>query len=55
MERICDRMNMIKACESVLSTREPTPEVLAECRELGQKIAKLEKVERVPKTEEPRL
>jgi flavorubredoxin len=55
VERICDRIGMIKAFESVLATREPTEEVLAECRELGKKLARLEQIEKTPKIEEPRL
>jgi multimeric flavodoxin WrbA len=53
--RICDGLKMIKASEDVIATRTPTPEVITECKELGKKIAKLEKVERSKKIEEPKL
>ena len=55
VERICDGLKMIKAFEGVLATRKPTEEVLAECRELGKKLAWLEKIEKPQGIEEPRL
>jgi flavorubredoxin len=55
VERICDSLKMIKAFEGVLTTRKPTEETLAECRELGKKLARLEKIERPQGIEEPRL
>jgi multimeric flavodoxin WrbA len=51
---ICDGLNMIKAAD-VIATRTPNPEVIAECKELGKKIAKLEKVVKSKKMEEPKL
>ncbi len=54
VERICNGMKMIKALEGVLATRKPPEEVLVECRNLGKKLATLEKIE-PPKVEEPRL
>lgn len=55
VDRICDRMGMIKAFESVIATREPTKELLADCKETGKKLAQLEKIEKASKVEEPRL
>ena len=55
VEKICDGLKMIRAYQGVLATRKPTDDVLVECRELGKKIAKLEKVEKPAKVEEPRL
>lgn len=55
VEKICDGLKMIRAFEAVLATRVPTEEVLAECRELGKKIARLEKVEKPKGIDEPRL
>ncbi len=52
---ICDGLKMIKALSGPLATRQPTPEILAECRELGKKMAKLDKVVPSQKVEEPRL
>lgn len=54
VERICSGMRMIKALEGLLATRKPTEENLVECRELGKKLATLEKIE-PPKIEEPKL
>jgi flavorubredoxin len=55
VSKICDGLKMIKAADDVIATRTPTPEVITECEELGKKIAKLEKVERSKKVEEPKL
>jgi flavorubredoxin len=55
VERICDGLKMSKAFEGILATRQPTDEVLAECRELGEKLARLEKIEKPHRIEEPRL
>jgi flavorubredoxin len=55
VERICDGLKMIKAMEGVLATRKPTEENLAECKELGKKLARLDKIEKQQKIEEPRL
>jgi flavorubredoxin len=55
VERICDGLKMIKAFEGILATRKPTEEDIAECRDLGKKIARLEKVEKPKRIEEPRL
>jgi len=55
VEKICDGLKMIRAYQGVLATRKPTDDVLVECRDLGKKIAKLEKVEKPAKVEEPRL
>jgi len=55
VDRICDGLKMIKAFEGTLATRKPTEEDLAECRELGKKLARLEKTEKPQRIEEPRL
>ena len=55
LERICDNMKMVKVFEGLVATRTPTEEDLAKCRELGKKLAKLEKIERVKDVGEPRL
>jgi NAD(P)H dehydrogenase (quinone) len=39
IEGICDALELKKATEGIVATGKPTPEVLAECRELGKKIA----------------
>jgi flavorubredoxin len=55
VERICDGMKMSKAAEGVLATRKPTQEALTECRELGKKLARPEKMVTPKGIEEPRL
>ena len=55
VERICDGMKMKKAAEGVLATRKPTQEALTECRELGKKLARPEKMVTPKGIEEPRL
>ena len=55
VERICDSLKMIKAFEGVLTTLKPTEETLAACRELGKKLARIEKIEKPQGIEEPRL
>jgi flavorubredoxin len=55
VDRICNNLKMIKAFESILVTRKPTEEDLAGCRELGKKLARLEKIEKPQRIEEPRL
>lgn len=55
VERICNNIKMVKAFESVLATRQPSEEVLAECRELGKKLAHPEKRDKPSKIEEPKL
>lgn len=55
LERICDNMKMVKVFESLVATRKPAEEDISKCKELGKKMAKLEKVERVKETGEPRL
>jgi len=54
VERICDGMKMTKFAQSLLATRQPTEEALAECRALGKKLSRPEKIEK-PGVEEPRL
>ena len=55
LERICDNMKMVKVFEAMVTTRKPTEEDLVKCKELGKKLAKLEKIERVKEVGEPRL
>jgi flavorubredoxin len=55
VDKICDGLKMIKAFEGILATRKPAEEDLAECRELGKKLAWLEKTEKSQRIEEPRL
>lgn len=55
VERICDGLRMDKAFNSILITREPTEENLADCRESGKKLALLKTIETPRDTEEPRL
>ncbi len=39
INKICSSYKMKQVGEDVVATRKPTPEVLAECRELGKKLA----------------
>ena len=55
LERICDNMKMVKVFEALVATRKPTEEDLVKCKDLGKKLAKLEKIERVKEVGEPRL
>jgi len=55
VERICDGLRMVRAYQSVLATRKPADEDLAHCRELGRKLASLDKIVRPEGIEEPRL
>ncbi len=55
VDRICDGLKMVKVFESVLITRKPTEENLAECRELGRKLVQLQKTEKLQVVQEPRL
>jgi flavorubredoxin len=55
IDRICNNLKMIKASESILVTRRPTDEDLAKCRELGKRLARLEKIDKAWEVSEPRL
>jgi len=55
VERICDGLKMTRIAEAVMATRKPSDESLAECRELGKKLAKPEKGQKTPGIQEPRL
>jgi len=55
VERICDGLKMVRAAEGVMATRQPTPEVIAQCKELGKKLAQPKKMEKPKGTPEPRL
>lgn len=55
VERICDGLRMVKAFNGVLATRKPANEDLAQCRELGRKLASLDKIAKPEGIEEPRL
>ena len=41
VEGICNGMSMKKICEAVSAQRQPSPENLNECKELGKKLAQL--------------
>jgi len=41
VERICNNIHMSQVFESVLATRQPSAEVLDECKELGKKLAQM--------------
>ncbi len=55
VERICDGLKMTRFAQGVMATRKPTDESLAECRELGKKLAHPEKGQKPSGVEEPRL
>jgi flavorubredoxin len=55
VDKICDGLRMIKALPGPLAVRKPTPEIITECQELGRQMARLEKVEKSLRVEEPRL
>ena len=55
VERILDGFKMVKAADTVLATRKPAEDVLAQCRELGKKLAHPEKMEKPKGAQEPRL
>jgi flavorubredoxin len=55
VERICDGLRMVKARDGIIATRSPADEELARCRELGRKLASVDKVDRPEKIEEPKL
>jgi flavorubredoxin len=54
VERICDGIKMARVSEGLMSTRQPTPDVLAQCKELGKKLAQPEKMEKLKTVQEPR-
>ncbi len=55
VERICDGLKMVRAFNGVLATRKPANEDLAQCRELGRKLASLDEIAKPEGIEEPRL
>ncbi len=55
VERILDGFKMVKAADTVLATRKPSDEVMAQCRDLGKKLAHPEKMEKPKGAQEPRL
>jgi len=55
VERICDGLKMSKLAIGLAATRQPSAEVLAECKELGKKLAHPDKVQKPKVPEEPRL
>ena len=40
VEKICDNMSMKRICDSIGIQRQPTDENLADCKELGKKLAR---------------
>jgi len=55
VERICDGLKMRKVADGLMATRQPTPEVLTQCKDLGKKLAKPEKLDKSAGVKEPRL
>jgi flavodoxin len=55
VERICDGIKMRKVADGVVATRQPSAEVLTQCKDLGKKLAKPEKLVKSPGVKEPRL
>lgn len=55
VEKICNSLKMVRACEGVIVTRQPTEEDLVACRELGKKLARLERPDKQQTIDEPRL
>lgn len=55
VERICDGLKMRKVADGLVATRQPTAEVLGQCKELGKKLAKPEKLGKTAGVSEPRL
>ncbi len=55
VERICDGLKMTRFTEGIMATRKPTDDVLAECRELGRRLANPAKGHKTGGVEEPRL
>jgi len=41
VERICNNMGMKRICDCVSAQRQPSAEKLAECKELGKKLAQM--------------
>jgi flavorubredoxin len=55
VDRICNSLEMVKAFEGILITSKPTEEHLAECRELSEKLAWLERTQKPQRIDEPLL
>jgi len=55
VENILNGFKMVKVAETVLATRKPSEEILAQCRDLGKKLAHPEKMEKPKGVQEPRL
>lgn len=54
VERICDGMKMKRVANGLTATRQPSADVLAQCKELGMKLAQPDRLPKVT-VEEPRL
>jgi flavorubredoxin len=54
VERICDGIKMARVSEGLMSTRQPTQDVLTQCKELGKKLAQPGKLEKLKTVQEPR-
>jgi flavodoxin len=54
VESICNGMKMRKVLEGVLATRQPSEVVIGQCKEMGMKLARPEKL-KAPGVKEPRL
>ncbi len=55
VERICDGLKMRKVTEGLVATRQPSAEVIGQCKELGRKLAQPEKLGKTTSINEPRL
>jgi flavorubredoxin len=55
VERICDGLKMRKVADGLVATRQPSTEVINQCKDLGKKLAKPEKLGKVVGVDEPRL
>ena len=55
VERICDGLKMRKIADGLIATRQPSDDVIIQCKELGKKLAKPEKLSQVTGVKEPRL
>jgi flavorubredoxin len=54
VENICNGLKMRKVLDGVMATRQPSETVIGECKEMGMKLAKPEKLKAVG-VKEPRL
>jgi flavorubredoxin len=55
VEKICDGLKMTRVAQSLAVTRKPDAQALADCKELGKKLAHPERLETPKGVDEPRL